>query len=486
MSKETSGVLIVGGGPVGLATAVMLRRRGWGNITVVEKRPQSFDSERSYMYLLEGRGQRLTDLLGLTPEMAKVGVPIKEFTNLTYVLPTGKTRVFQFPWAAVSSQEKFYLPRQEMVNVLMGAIEQMKIPILFDCSADSIIIDHAANAVHVRCLQRTVSGEKVISFTPRVIIGCDGYQSSIRDFLVNSGLPDCAKFSPKTWQADSGKLRYKILRISGQFPLPSETGDFHQRNASVPSRGYVFVGVNGDSKSRIRLGLLPVRSASYRTANVICDENHVIWRMDSKDEVKEFLSQSLPQMNPITDYFSDLEIARFANIKPGKFPMPSSVSKCQLQVANACTFLLAGDAVHSFPPDTGQGINSGFLDVHHLYEALEETSDDFVEAAKIYERVVIPESKALAEIVSYASTSQYGIAPVKRFFNLLNFKLRDALSKLLPGVFSQAAFYLIQNPSLTYSEINRLAKRTTRRILAIPIFIWLIAFITRKALQLAA
>ena len=90
MSKETSGVLIVGGGPVGLATAVMLRRRGWGNITVVEKRPQSFDSERSYMYLLEGRGQRLTDLLGLTPEMAKVGVPIKEFTNLTYVLPTGK------------------------------------------------------------------------------------------------------------------------------------------------------------------------------------------------------------------------------------------------------------------------------------------------------------------------------------------------------------------------------------------------------------
>jgi 2-polyprenyl-6-methoxyphenol hydroxylase-like FAD-dependent oxidoreductase len=61
-------VLIVGGGPSGLATALMLALRGWTNITVLEKRPAAdyYEPDKSFNYLIDGRGQKMTDFLGLT------------------------------------------------------------------------------------------------------------------------------------------------------------------------------------------------------------------------------------------------------------------------------------------------------------------------------------------------------------------------------------------------------------------------------------
>ncbi|MEO0970542.1 MAG: FAD-dependent oxidoreductase [Cyanobacteria bacterium J06639_18] len=40
-SPELQQTLIVGGGPAGFATALMLAKRGWKNITVLEKRPDA-------------------------------------------------------------------------------------------------------------------------------------------------------------------------------------------------------------------------------------------------------------------------------------------------------------------------------------------------------------------------------------------------------------------------------------------------------------
>jgi 2-polyprenyl-6-methoxyphenol hydroxylase-like FAD-dependent oxidoreductase len=37
--------------------------------------------------------------------------------------------------------------------------------------------------------------------------------------------------------------------------------------------------------------------------------------------------------------------------------------------------ILAGDAVHAFPPDLGQGVNSALEDVYALHRALERNND---------------------------------------------------------------------------------------------------------------
>jgi alkyl hydroperoxide reductase subunit AhpF len=66
-AKETNysnrNVLIVGGDPAGLAATLMLAKRGWKNITILEKRPAPdyYEPDKSFNYLIDGRGQKLTD-----------------------------------------------------------------------------------------------------------------------------------------------------------------------------------------------------------------------------------------------------------------------------------------------------------------------------------------------------------------------------------------------------------------------------------------
>lgn len=58
--------VIVGGGPTGLAASLMLEKCGWDDITIIEKRPINFfESTKAYLYLIDGRGQKCTDLLGM-------------------------------------------------------------------------------------------------------------------------------------------------------------------------------------------------------------------------------------------------------------------------------------------------------------------------------------------------------------------------------------------------------------------------------------
>jgi hypothetical protein len=58
--------VIVGGGPVGLAASLMLEKCGWDDITIIEKRPINFfESSKAYLYLIDGRGQKCTNLLGM-------------------------------------------------------------------------------------------------------------------------------------------------------------------------------------------------------------------------------------------------------------------------------------------------------------------------------------------------------------------------------------------------------------------------------------
>jgi 2-polyprenyl-6-methoxyphenol hydroxylase-like FAD-dependent oxidoreductase len=135
-----------------------------------------------------------------------------------------------------------------------------------------------------------------------------------------------------------------------------------------------------------------------------------------------------------------------------------------MKLSDKCTVLLAGDSVHSFPPDLGQGINSGLGDVAFLYWALDKTNDDFDAAAKLYGAETVKESRSLIEVQSYAYPYQYGHMPIKKSFAVLNFGFRLLLSKLMPWVFSPPAFFMIQDHTLKYSEIATRAKQTTRRI----------------------
>jgi hypothetical protein len=72
----------------------------------------------------------------------------------------------------------------------------------------------------------------------------------------------------------------------------------------------------------------------------------------------------------------------------------------------------------------------------------------------------------------YGFPYQYNQGPAwKKSLSMANFAVRLALSKVLPFMFSPPAFFLVQNPKLSYTEVMSRANNTTRRLAFLAVFV---------------
>mmetsp|Transcript_33033 Transcript_33033/g.74579 ORF Transcript_33033/g.74579 Transcript_33033/m.74579 type:complete len:460 (+) Transcript_33033:29-1408(+) len=134
------GAVIIGGGPSGLAAALQIRKSLPGTtVTVVERAPdpRAFDAERSFLYLLDGRGQRFTDAFGLTSKVAaEVGVAVGDGFNVT-VCPPGKPgsesgggggsaqrKVVELKLVDRKRKTPYWVSRNGLAEVLLEACER--------------------------------------------------------------------------------------------------------------------------------------------------------------------------------------------------------------------------------------------------------------------------------------------------------------------------------------------------------------------------
>ncbi len=123
MSKETKNLkpkaVIVGGSPAGLLSALMLAKRGWHQITVLEKRPTAnfYEPDKSFSYLIDGRGQKFADLLGLTENLAKIDFPSTEFC-LTVIKANGSRKTSKLSTVEPKRKTAYFLPRRTFLQLL--------------------------------------------------------------------------------------------------------------------------------------------------------------------------------------------------------------------------------------------------------------------------------------------------------------------------------------------------------------------------------
>ena len=101
--------------------------------------------------------------------------------------------------------------------------------------------------------------------------------------------------------------------------------------------------------------------------------------------------------------------------------------------------------------------------------AAEEVREDAAAEPEASEAQEAPEAEAVARIAQIGFPYQYPItrekSPLQKVGWFANFFLRTfVLSKLLPSLFSPAAIVLVQRPQLSYAQVWRTAKQTTRRL----------------------
>lgn len=235
-SSSKTNVLIVGGGPAGLATALMLAKRGWTKITVLELRPSAdyYEPDKSYNYLVNGRGQKLTDLLGLTDSLSKLGVPNTEF-YITRIQPSGKRKTSKLPNFDANRKTAYWIPRQVFVQLLYEEIEcnwRDHITVLFDtqCTEINKITTEGSQTLEVIARQ---GHNKVERFEPFFLIGCDGIVSSVRNKLKQWDNTD--RFEMQQFPSPSSGLKYKVLSLPANFPL-----DAQQQDTAVSTMAYAI------------------------------------------------------------------------------------------------------------------------------------------------------------------------------------------------------------------------------------------------------
>lgn len=244
---------------------------------------------------------------------------------------------------------------------------------------------------------------------------------------------------------------------------------------------YTIRGKFRERQRSLSLGLLPIKDPEVpRNAMLIHYPDHQLWQLKTGKEILDFLEQSFPQL-PLQHIVSSEEAERFAHSDGGAFPIPQSCSGLQyllphsgdpsLDAVDAESIetttsgvVLLGDAVHCFPPDIGQGVNSALEDVVVFSQVLAENEDDLARSLPRYEAVRSPDVEAIVRLAQVTAPWQYNQAPMRTRLWLLGYVIRLGLSKVLPLI-SPPAFFLIRNPQLSYQEIW-LRDQRTRRILS--------------------
>ncbi|MGK7914516.1 MAG: FAD-dependent oxidoreductase, partial [Prochloraceae cyanobacterium] len=460
-------VVIVGGGPAGLVTALMLAKRGWTNITVLEKRPSAdyYEPDKSFNYLIDGRGQKMTDFLGLTEKLSKISVSNNEF-QLTTIEPDGRKKTSKLPIIDSNRKPSYWLPRKAFLQLLYEEIEQNwreRIAVLFNikCSElhKTIANDTEGEKIEIFASQENGS---VMKFEPTFLVGCDGINSIVRQTLNQWEKSKSDRFELKYHPSPSSGLKYKVLTLPPNFPI--------ERSGTEKSVCHQAYKINGafSGKRFVSLGILPIKDPeSPRGANIIRYPDHEVWKLKNGAQVYDFLEKAFPQL-PIRQIVSPEEAARFAESEGGSFPPPQYCSGAHFisgcDRAFSAGVVLLGDTIHCFPPDIGQGVNSALEDVYVLNEALSQSNDDIYSALPLYESLRSSDVKALIRLVQTTYPWQYNQAPLRKRLWNIKFLLWLILSRFLPFLFSPPTFFLIQNHQLSYSEILHKVRRTIQNL----------------------
>jgi 2-polyprenyl-6-methoxyphenol hydroxylase-like FAD-dependent oxidoreductase len=515
MNKKGKTAVIVGGGPCGLATALVLskvKKPGskdpdgpfFKRIIVLEERPkENFDVARAYTFNVNKRGQRFTDAFGI--DLSKYGAPIKHFQQQR--VPSDPNVVFdgESPREQAQTDEE----RQRM-----GTSYQITRPELLELIKDEIRSrnENDNNAIieirkDSRCkhIEPTEDGLVNVVLTEEegtensivadFCVGADGVSSIVRRSLEdgrfdperwsNAKNPS-KRFGLKQYATPATGLRLKGLVINQDFAIP-KGGSGPDSTSEIPLDSR-FIMYRLESATKGTTDSLPLsifavkdpRRLSGRIVQICTEPSHDIWNEekiptdDGGRSIKAYFEKAHPRYDWDKMVAED-EWEKFASTRGLRFPLcqyaPSmyvSSNSNENDENDGAGVVLVGDALHAFPPDLGQGVNVALCDVMMLGKSFEKaaaapkSTNSFVsEALKSYQDENGPETRALISLARVGGPFQYDQSSTKaRFLKKLwiaNFVLRLLLNKVTFGLSPKPAVLTM----FSVCETSRCCSRST-------------------------
>jgi len=196
--------------------------------------------------------------------------------------------------------------------------------------------------------------------------------------------------------------------------------------------------------------------------------------------MKSYFQKAYPRFD-FDKLISDGEWDRFAKAQGTRFPHCQRTEGLAAwdKSTGTCGVALVGDACHAFPPDIGQGVNAGLMDVVALDRALgglekiekptEATNKEPISSLQTklerYQKQHARETASLVRLARFGAPYQYKqphrADRALRTLWTVNVAFRLILSKLTFGLVQPSCIILSQNTDLTFRQVMRRADLTT-------------------------
>ena len=318
-------VLVVGGGPVGLLSAIELTRRGV-RVRVVER--ESTHTPFSKASVIHVRNQELLSSTGVIEKIRAVGHPmhptrVNAFGKILGDLNLqGVDSPFVGPWIIFQSETE---------QILIEHLASLGVGV--EWRTEFLDLEQLGDSVRVRI--RDAAG-KVEVVRARWLLGCDGSASAVRD---QSGIP----YEGKKYDEE---FQFQLADVT-MDAVPKDRGEIYL----TPSGAFVLLVPQYEGERIIltkpRDEPLSAQAEASGDAIVHGTTREVL----TLDELQVLTKRYGPADAEITD--------------------PVWLSRFRIHVRLAKRYradrvLIAGDAAHIHVPMGGQGMNTGFGDAVNL------------------------------------------------------------------------------------------------------------------------
>eukprot|EP00316_Scyphosphaera_apsteinii_P011637 CAMPEP_0119302456 /NCGR_PEP_ID=MMETSP1333-20130426/4042_1 /TAXON_ID=418940 /ORGANISM="Scyphosphaera apsteinii, Strain RCC1455" /LENGTH=428 /DNA_ID=CAMNT_0007304807 /DNA_START=99 /DNA_END=1382 /DNA_ORIENTATION=+ len=381
---------IVGAGPAGLVTAILLAQRGWQAVQVYDKEPApSIVSarKRSYQLGLNGRGQKTLTEFGVMERINRYAIPINGRLSFSADGSAPKeTRLAppetgaNYVTLALTYARMQDWPILRWIPALSGCMsmttgggwrwrviqrDRLKACLLEEikeCYAHVVTVNHEVSCVGVDltgdkpalCLQ--LAGAEVRAPAVDLVVGADGMQSAVRAAMAND--PSCSTRTERF--ADSNERLYKTLLLhAGNVPGISADLNWGYYNRTAD----------------LGLDALPTKEGRMVSVMLVRPGTAVSTRIQTlRDarEAREFIRDCLPSLLP---YVVEEELEIFARSPIRRLPPFQLVHGDLHALLPKGGVVLLGDAVKTVKPYFGQGCNSALEDVSVLARCLARKYD---------------------------------------------------------------------------------------------------------------